>query len=138
MIVLGTNDSRANNWDAPDRKARFLGDYGKLVDHFQALRSHPTVYVGLPPATGPSTCCGIRGDVLTKQITPALRDLARERGLPVIDLAAKTAGHPRLLVDGVHPNDKGYELLAETVREALAASPPKSARPAPWWKRLSF
>ena len=138
VIVLGTNDSKANNWDLPGRKERFIADYGRLIDHFQSLPTHPTVYVGLPPWAAKPACCGVRGEILVKDIVPALRDLALKRGLTVIDLASKTEGHPELLVDGVHPYDKGYELVADVVKNVVMGAPPRPQRQLPWWRHLPF
>ena len=125
FVMLGTNDSKVPNWDLPHRKDQFITDYGKLLDTFAALPTHPTVYVATPIGAGKDPCCGIRSDVLTKEVIPTILDLAKARNLAVIDLTTLIAGHPEILPDGVHPNDKGYEALAAKVRETLAACPPK-------------
>jgi lysophospholipase L1-like esterase len=142
IVLLGANDSKAAVWDASGRSDRFRADYARLVDHFAGLRTHPTVYLATPLGVGAHPCCGIRGDVLTRDITPIVAHLASERGLPTIDLGDVVTGHPELLVDGVHPNDRGYEALATKVREALASHPPSPARRTTrersWLGRLGF
>jgi lysophospholipase L1-like esterase len=136
VILLGTNDSKPNNWDAPGRRERFVADYGKLIDHFAGLPTHPTVYVATPLGAGKEPCCGIRGDVLQASIIPAVEEIAKAHGAPVVDLTPIIAGHPELLVDGVHPNDKGYEEIASKVREVLTSQPPKPQAGSSWWSRI--
>jgi lysophospholipase L1-like esterase len=132
VVLLGANDSRAASWDAPGRKERFRADYEKLVGHFTSLATHPTVYVAEPLGVGASPCCGVRGDILTHDIVPVVVDVARAHNLPTIDLTQLTKGHPELLVDGVHPNDKGYEALAAIVRDELVSHPPVPQHSGSW------
>jgi lysophospholipase L1-like esterase len=136
VILLGTNDSKANVWDAPGRKERFEADYNKLIDHFAELPTHPTVYLATPLGVGKDPCCGIQGDVLTKEIVPAVEKIAKARGLPLIDLTQMIVGHAELLGDGVHPTDKGYEELASKVGETLAREPPKPQPGRSFWSRI--
>jgi lysophospholipase L1-like esterase len=135
VILLGTNDSRPPAWDAPGRRERFVADYERLVDHFASLPTHPTVYLATPLGTGPHPCCDIRGEVLDTQITPLVRQIAAKHGLSVID-TTRIGRDPALLVDDVHPNDKGYEELAAIVKESLLAHPPKPQDGASWWSRF--
>jgi alpha-L-fucosidase 2 len=137
ILFLGTNDSKATVWDAPGRKERFSEDYAKLVEHFAALPTHPTVYIATPIGTGKEPCCGIRGDVITREIVPIERAFAASKGLPLIDMTTIVAEHPELLVDGVHPNDKGYEAVASKVRDALASQPPKPQPGRSFWSKLT-
>jgi lysophospholipase L1-like esterase len=137
ILFLGTNDSKATMWDAPGRKERFAEDYAKLVEHFATLPTHPTVYVATPIGAGKDPCCGVRGDVLDHEIVPFERAFAAAKGLPLIDMTTVIAGHPELLTDGVHPNDKGYEAVASKVREALASHPPKPQGSGSLWSRIT-
>lgn len=55
-----------------------------------------------------------------------LRDLAAERGYPLIDFFAALADAdgflpPELAVDDIHPNEKGYAIMTETARPVLEA-----------------
>jgi sialate O-acetylesterase len=136
IIMLGTNDSKPAIWDYPDRRERFESDLEKLIDHFADLPTHPTVYLATPLGTGEHPCCHIRGDILEHDITPIIQSVAKARGLPLID-TTPIARHPELLVDGVHPTDKGYEELARLVHEVLTAQPPKPQPGRPWWRRFA-
>ena len=58
VIMLGTNDSTARNWDAG--KDHFVKDYEELIDSYTSLASKPLVILNtaLPPAT--TTCSGFQ------------------------------------------------------------------------------
>lgn len=126
VINLGANDSKPHNWSPAgtvNNGQQFLADYRALVDHFLTLPTRPVVYVVLPLATGDSPCCEIRGDIIRDEQVPLIRQLASEKNLPIIDLNTPTQGHPEYFADGVHPNDFGYQVLAELIREGLMRAP---------------
>jgi lysophospholipase L1-like esterase len=50
----------------------------------------------------------------------SLRDVAREKGCPLIDLAGRFSGEEALFVDHVHLNRQGSEAIAAGVAEELA------------------
>lgn len=119
VIELGTNDSKAENWEIHART--FAADAAALVAHFARLPSQPAIWLCLPlPAY--SEVGGIREAVL-REIRRELRRVAADQGVRIIDAHATLDGKPHLLADGVHPNAAGAELLAQTVASALTNSP---------------
>jgi hypothetical protein len=48
--------------------------------------------------------------------------VAAAKGIPTIDVNTPTTGHSELFPDGVHPNDNGYKLLAQTMYDGLLAT----------------
>ncbi len=46
VICLGTNDTKSGNWQY---ESDFIPDYEAMIQTFQNLGSHPTVYLCLPP-----------------------------------------------------------------------------------------
>ena len=126
IVILGANDSKPQNWepaDKPKNDQQYLSDYRALVDHFLGLPTKPVVYVGLPLATGTNPCCAIRGNVIHDEQIPLIKQVAMEKHLPVIDLNTPTTGHPEYFGDGVHPNDAGYAVMANLVKQGLAREP---------------
>jgi lysophospholipase L1-like esterase len=126
IIILGANDSKPQNWDPtgkPKNDQQYLKDYRALVDHFAALPTQPTVYIGYPLATGNGPCCGIRGNVIKDEEIPLIAQVATEKRLPIIDLNTPTQGHPEYFGDGVHPNDAGYAVMAKLVQAGLSREP---------------
>ena len=131
IIMLGANDSSSRNWTPPGKPKndqQFLKDYRAMVEHFSALPSKPVVYLVLPLSTGANCscgtlCCQISGSVIYDEQLPLIRQLAAEKGVPTIDLNAPTKGHPEYFSDGIHPNDNGYVVVAQTMLEGLQRIP---------------
>jgi len=129
VIVLGTNDSKPQNWEPPGMSRsdqRFVDDYRALVAHFSSLPTKPIVFVAYPLATGRNPCCNIRGEVVA-QLPPLIAKVAQEQQLSVVDLHTPTRDHPEYFPDGVHPNDAGHELMASLVKVALLSDARASA-----------
>jgi lysophospholipase L1-like esterase len=123
IIMLGTNDSKPFNWTVgtSTRAAQFRTDCAAMVDHFAQLPTHPLVYLALPPHAYANSY-QISGTVIHDQILPILREVAAAKGIPIVDVDAPTTGHPELFPDGVHPNDAGYKIIAQTMHDGLLAS----------------
>jgi acyl-CoA thioesterase-1 len=120
IIMLGSNDSKPVNWtpDGGNGAAAFQADYAAMVDHFTSLSTHPVVYLALPPTAYANTF-GISETVIHDQMIPVIVQVAGKKGMPVIDVNTPTAGHPSYFVDGIHPNDMGYALVAQVMRDGL-------------------
>lgn len=122
LIMLGTNDSRGDNWRGAEP---FACDYRELVVHYRSLDSHPVVWLLTPPALfrlGRSTKVryGMDEDAISEMCREIAR-LAGELGCGLIDVHAATASHREAFrLDGVHPGAAGARLIAEAVLETLA------------------
>ena len=124
VIMLGTNDTKPQNWKHKDN---FVADYKQLIGKFQALPTHPRVFVCLPPRVPGKGNYGIN-DAGVQEEMPMIRDLAKETGCTVIDNYTPLKDHPELLPDRVHPNTEGAAILAKTVSEALLARQPAASK----------
>ncbi|HVY40029.1 MAG TPA: GDSL-type esterase/lipase family protein [Polyangia bacterium] len=120
IIMLGTNDSKSYNWmsGTSTRASQYVTDLTALADHFTTLSTHPLVYLALPPRAFTNTY-GISGTVIHDQIIPLIKQVAAAKNLPVIDVDTPTAPHSEMFPDGVHPNDTGYQLLAQVMHDGL-------------------
>lgn len=115
-IKLGTNDSKTP-YDSL-LHADFVNDLHALIDSFQALPSHPYIYLCLPiPAAG--EVWTIRDSVISGEILPRIRAVAHERRLPVIDLYTPLKPFPELLIDKIHPGPGGSMLIAEEIARRI-------------------
>lgn len=115
-IKLGTNDSKARNWD--QHKADFVTSYNAMIDSLQNLPSHPAIYICLPvPAAGVGY--SIRPEVVDNEICPLIRKIAATRGLPVIDLNSAMRPYLETLEDLIHPNRLGAAIIAEEIARRL-------------------
>ncbi|PKQ37756.1 MAG: hypothetical protein CVT59_05665 [Actinobacteria bacterium HGW-Actinobacteria-1] len=121
LIMLGTNDSRGDNWKGVDS---FAADYRELVAHYQSLKSSPRVWLLTPPAlfrVGRSAKVRYGMDESAiREMSDAIKHLAQELGCGMIDINEATAGRPDAFkFDGVHPGGQGARLIAQVVHDAL-------------------
>ncbi|MCK9479232.1 MAG: Ig-like domain-containing protein [Firmicutes bacterium] len=118
LIMLGTNDSKADAWKYKDE---YLSAYADMVNIFQELPSHPQVYVMTSPfAYG--NAFTIEADVISNEIVPLQRQFASDNGLPIIDIYNATQDMSYNFPDKIHPNRNGYAVIAQMVYEALDSS----------------
>ena len=119
IFMLGSNDSKAFNWD----KENFIKDYKALVESYQNLPNQPRVYVMAPPPVfevGGKVKYHIEKDTIAKEIVPLTKKLAKEIGVPCIDLYTIFEEKPQLFSDGCHPTAAGAKIIADTVRTQLS------------------
>jgi len=122
LIMLGTNDSKANNWNGPEA---FVEGYRMLVDHYRELPSSPRIFVmTLPAVYGHGRANKVKygmDTVAIDEMCAAIRKLASDEGLGLIDACAATSGHPEAFrFDGVHPGTVGAALIAQAAHDVLA------------------
>ena len=125
LIMLGTNDARAPNWDAPAYEEQLTA----FVEDYQQLDSSPEVHLLTPPPAL-ENAGGIDPAVVSEQVRPIVEDVARSTDAELIDIHALLEDRPELMgEDGIHPTAAGYELIAAEVHEALTGH--DEARPDP-------
>ena len=117
VIMLGTNDTKPQNWKF---EAEFAADYRELVKSFQTLKSKPKVFVYRPVPVPGKGNYGINEENIQKEI-PRLDVLAKELGCEVIDMHAALEKSPELLPDRVHPNTAGAGEMAKAAAKAITA-----------------
>ena len=115
-VKLGTNDSKARNWDK--FKEDFEPSMNALIDSFLFLPSHPIIYICLPiPAAGEGY--SIRPDIVDNEVCPLILKVAKERDLPVIDLNSAFRPYLETLEDLIHPNRLGAAIIAEEIARRI-------------------
>ena len=117
VIKLGTNDSKSFNWKY---KADFTKDLQTMVDAFKALPAQPEIYLCYP-SKAYLTGDGINDDIISKEIIPMIKKLAKKNDLSVIDLHTAMDGMPELFPDRIHPNEKGAQVMAKAVYQSISA-----------------
>ena len=86
------------------------------------LESKPEIYILTPPPVFPhkdKILYNLDAERISGDITLAVRQLAKEKGLALIDMGKVFDGKSDLFSDGAHPTAEGAELFARTVFEAI-------------------
>lgn len=123
ILMMGSNDSKPENWQ--DTEA-FKAAYTALLDGYLNNAKTPQIYVCTPAkpfyldgqTDGPTSFDICPEQV--EQIAQIVRQIAEERGLPLIDIYTLTAEHAEWFEkDGVHPNADGAAAIAQAVKDAI-------------------
>lgn len=80
VLMLGTNDSKAENWAEKDH---FLSDLKEMIKGYQDLSSHPNVYVCTSPRMrdayeNMTTQTGLNNAVINNEIVPLQKQAVEE------------------------------------------------------------
>lgn len=120
LILLGTNDSKAELWDA----AAYEAELEEFAASYLNLPGTPDVVLVTPPCAfaedGSETAAyGIRNDVIRDEICPIIKRTAGKLGIRCFDLYAESESHPEWFADGVHPNAEGNRAIAEFIHRSI-------------------
>lgn len=111
IIMLGTNDSKPYNVEDSEQLKTVLNNLIKpYLEHDIYLISP------LPALEERFEISDVR---IRETIIPAIRGTAESYSLNYIDLYSVFLDRRDLFVDGIHPNNKGAELIAQIVYETI-------------------
>lgn len=115
IIMLGTNDSKPQNWKY---KKDFNSDYKKMITAFDTLTSAPKIYI---TSTVPEykTKWGINNSTVKNEINPLIKKIALENELHFIDLYTPLIGEGKLFPDYIHPNAESAGEMAKIIYQHL-------------------
>ncbi len=118
LILYGTND-----WNRLECKTDFpcftIDSLRSIVRSVRAAQSLPFLATIIP--ANPARALPERNDWIAS-MNNLIRPLARQEGAVLVDLHAaflKTGDLPALFVDQVHPNDRGYGIIADEYWRAI-------------------
>jgi lysophospholipase L1-like esterase len=115
IIMLGTNDTKPQNWKFKDE---FETDYKKLIKSFQDLESKPRIYICRACPVIGKGAYKITEEGIQEQI-PIVNKIAAELSLGIIDMYAALKDTPELIPDKVHPNAEGGGKMAAAAAAVL-------------------
>jgi lysophospholipase L1-like esterase len=118
VIMLGTNDARTDNFESIDN---FVEDYTKIIKQIQSLGTKPKIFVVKPPPIFENSL-DLQPESFSEEIIPRIEQVANEQQLEIIDVYSVMQNHPEYLLDGVHPNNKGSNVIATQVYNAIIGS----------------
>lgn len=114
-ILLGTNDSKPENWKYKDE---FAPDYKDMIARFKKANPKVRIYCCLPIPAYPGNW-GINDATIKGEIVPLVRKVAKDTGSDVIDLYTPMVGKGGFVPDTVHPNGDGHAVMSKVLFKAL-------------------
>ncbi len=117
IIALGTNDSKDHNWNLD----RFADNYRLMLETMLRQNPEMKIYVCLPPPAFNHNW-NINDSTIRNGVIPVVRRLAQEMNLELIDLYSPLSSRADLFPDGIHPNEKGYELIAKLIEKEIVSN----------------
>jgi lysophospholipase L1-like esterase len=127
LILYGTND-----WNQNDCKVNFpcftVDNLRHIIGAVKSVQSLP-VLATIPPANPANAFSEERNDWV-RRMNDLLRPMARAEGAVLADVHAAFLREPdlsALFADHVHPNDRGYQVLAGEFFRALTRPPTSTA-----------
>lgn len=124
ILMLGSNDSKPYNFNGG--KADFKQAMKELIEIYQGLESSPEIILATVNA-GFYVHGANEGDYMydinganINIINQAIKELAEEYNLTLVDTFAITKDHPEWYkLDGIHPDKNGQTAMAEAFAEAV-------------------
>lgn len=111
VVCLGANDTIYQTNDSFCKE--FKADYEELLSDLMKCNSDAKVYLCMiPPMFGTSNAPFAAKVPL---INAMIAEVAESCGASLIDINSVLASKPELFSDGLHPNETGARIIAETV-----------------------
>ena len=118
VIHLGVNDTDPRNW--PNYNDEFVADYCALIDTLRAVKPEVRILVArLSPLRAGHKRFRTGTRLWRLKAQQAIEDVARIKGVELIDFDAPLRDRQNLIYDNIHPDSTGYDILARTVRSGI-------------------
>jgi lysophospholipase L1-like esterase len=117
VIKLGTNDTKTHNWKTAEGDIK--SSMKTMIDSLRALPTNPRIIVTAPIPSFKNVW-DIRDSVTVNSVIPQIQEFVKNENLEYLDLynamnSLENFQKEYLLRDGVHPNEKGCQKLADLV-----------------------
>lgn len=118
VMHLGVNDTDPRDW--PNYWDDFIPDYMALIDSFRMARPDCRIYIAL---LSPLGVHHHRFESGTRdwqwEIQDAIRQVAKNSGVELIDFHSLLYAYPHLIADNIHPVKEGLGMMAAYVKSVL-------------------
>jgi acyl-CoA thioesterase I len=118
VVMLGTNDARSDNYQ---KIGNFTANYERMLNRTMLWNSTQQVFLVIPPPIFTNNL-DLNSTSYVDGIIPLIRQVAKDLGLPLIDIYTPLVDHPEYFPDGVHPNSAGAQIIANTIYQAITAN----------------
>lgn len=121
ILMLGTNDSKPYNWDAQ----KYAEELDGRVKELKEDPSVEAVYLMAPPPafpkkeSDPYAAYDIDPAVIRDELHGIIEECATQNDVGFIDLFTLLDGRSEYFPDGVHPNAKGDQVIAEYIAQLI-------------------
>lgn len=125
ILMLGTNDSKPQNWDAQ----KYAEELTARVTELKENPSVEAVYLMAPPPAFPKkesdqyAIYHIDPNVIQNELYAIIKECTASNQVGFIDLFRLLNGHPEYFSDGVHPNAEGNRVIAEYISQSIQQGP---------------
>ncbi|EFR30508.1 GDSL-type esterase/lipase family protein [Eremococcus coleocola] len=116
ILCLGTNDTKAINW----QPSRFKADYQAIIDAYRSEnRSGQLVLVQVPKIFAKTVHQEDCNDQYLVEVNQMIEEIATANNLDLINLYLLTQNQPSWFWDGLHPNEDGTRGIAELLSQYI-------------------
>ncbi|MCE9604011.1 MAG: SGNH/GDSL hydrolase family protein [Planctomycetia bacterium] len=120
VLAIGLNDARPPQSRTPCEPADFAGNLLELIDRILSIGARPVLVVPNPRWDGGAPKSA--AEDLMQSYAAVVRSIAEALMLPIVDLHHAFMHEPdgmTMIPDGVHPDARGHELMADLTTEEL-------------------
>jgi lysophospholipase L1-like esterase len=126
VVKLGTNDTKTHNWKTAE--GDLMASMKTMVDSLRALPTNPRIIIAAPIPSFKNVW-DIRDSVTVNAVIPQIQEFVKKENLEYLDLynamnSLENLQKEYLLRDGVHPNEKGCQQIANLVAERIKSPVP--------------
>ena len=122
VIMLGTNDSKPENWTNPET---FINEYDELIESYKKNNPDIEIILCTPPCaflqngkTGTTTNFDIQPEIV-QTIKNRIKVYALAKGYKLVDIYDITQYHSEWFEDNVHPSKDGARAIAEMIAKKI-------------------
>ncbi|MFK7899990.1 MAG: GDSL-type esterase/lipase family protein [Cyclobacteriaceae bacterium] len=113
-IMLGTNDSKTDIWNARSYEL----SYQSMIDTLKTLDPQPKIYLCTPPPAY-SSAWTISDSTIRLGVIPIVEKIAERNNIQVIDVYNGMTNMSDLFPDGIHPDKEGRKIIAEILVKGI-------------------
>ncbi len=114
IILLGTNDTDANYWEAYGHL--FSKDYSNFIKGLREI-SDPQFLLGFPPPLFNNPAAN---SIVKDEIIPAIKEIAKSTGTKTVNFY-DPLNDEKYFPDGTHINEAGFKIMANIAYDAIMA-----------------